>query len=32
MSKQITFKGETYKTPDTPAPANAPVEKMKASK
>ncbi len=31
MSKQITFKGETYKTPDASAPANAPVEKMKGS-
>lgn len=29
MSKQITFKGETYKTPDASAPANGSVEKMK---
>jgi len=30
MSKQVTFKGETYKTPDSAAPANAGVQKMKA--
>lgn len=30
MSKQVTFKGETYKTPDTSAPANAPLQKMKS--
>lgn len=29
MSKQVSFKGETYKTPDTSAPANAPLQKMK---
>lgn len=29
MSKQVTFKGETYKTPDTSAPANSGVQKMK---
>jgi hypothetical protein len=29
MQKQVTFKGETYKTPDTSAPANGAVEKMK---
>lgn len=29
MSKVVTFKGETYKTPDTSAPANGGVEKMK---
>lgn len=29
MSRIVTFKGETYKTPDTSAPANGGVEKMK---
>lgn len=29
MQKQVTFKGETYKTPDSSAPANGAVEKMK---
>lgn len=29
MSKQVSFKGETYKTPDTSAPANSPIQKMK---
>ncbi len=29
MQKVLTFKGETYSTPDTSAPANAPVQKMK---
>jgi hypothetical protein len=28
-SKQIKFFGEGYKVPETPAPANAPVQKMK---
>jgi len=31
MSKVVTFKGETYKTPDESAPANGGVEKMKKS-
>ncbi|HMZ46876.1 MAG TPA: DUF1573 domain-containing protein [Chitinophagaceae bacterium] len=29
MSKQVLFKGETYQTPDTSAPANGGVQKMK---
>jgi hypothetical protein len=29
MSKAVSFKGETYKTPDTPAPSNDGVQKMK---
>ena len=29
MSKAVSFKGETYKTPDTAAPANEGVQKMK---
>lgn len=29
MQKQVTFKGETYQTPDTSAPANGAVDKMK---
>jgi hypothetical protein len=28
-SKQVKFFGEGYKVPETPAPANAPVQKMK---
>ncbi|HEX8331280.1 MAG TPA: DUF1573 domain-containing protein [Segetibacter sp.] len=30
-SKQIKFFGEGYKVPETPAPVNAPVQKMKNS-
>jgi len=29
VQKQVTFKGETYKTPDNSAPANGAVDKMK---
>lgn len=29
MEKRVTFKGETYQTPDSAAPANGAVEKMK---
>ncbi len=29
MQRQVTFKGETYKTPESSAPANGAVEKMK---
>ena len=29
LSKQIKFHGEGYKVPETPAPANTPLEKMK---
>ncbi len=29
LSKSITFKGETFEVPETPAPANAPIQKMK---
>lgn len=29
MSKQVSFKGETYKTPEASAPANGGVQKMK---
>jgi hypothetical protein len=29
MSKQVLFRGETYQTPETSAPANGGVEKMK---
>ncbi len=29
MSKQVSFKGETYKTPDSSAPANGGIQKMK---
>ncbi len=29
MQKQVTFKGETYKTPESAAPANGAVEQMK---
>ncbi|MBX2932488.1 MAG: DUF1573 domain-containing protein [Chitinophagaceae bacterium] len=31
MSRVVTFKGETYKTPEESAPANKGVEKMKKS-
>ena len=30
MSKQVSFKGETYKTPETSAPANGSIQKMKS--
>lgn len=29
LSKQVTFRGETFKPAEEPAPANAPAEKMK---
>ncbi|MEI2709613.1 MAG: DUF1573 domain-containing protein [Chitinophagaceae bacterium] len=29
MNKQVSFKGQTYKTPDASAPANGGVQKMK---
>ena len=31
LSKQVTFKGDAYQVPETPAPANPTTQKMKAS-
>lgn len=31
LSKQVTFKGDAFQVPETPAPANPATQKMKAS-